>query len=49
VVLAFFISAIITPPDVMSQFLLAVPLCLLYVISIGIAWMMNRKPTAPSS
>jgi len=50
VVLAFFISAIITPPDIMSQFLLAVPLCLLYVVSIGIAWLMNRgKPAAPTS
>jgi sec-independent protein translocase protein TatC len=43
VVLSFFIAAIITPPDVMSQFLLAVPLCLLYVLSIGIAWAMRRN------
>jgi sec-independent protein translocase protein TatC len=43
VVLAFFISAIITPPDVMSQLLLAIPLCLLYVLSIGIAWLLGRN------
>jgi sec-independent protein translocase protein TatC len=43
VVLAFFISAIITPPDIMSQFLLAIPLCLLYVLSIGIAWLIGKK------
>jgi len=43
VVLSFFIAAIITPPDVMSQFLLAIPLCLLYVLSIGIAWLMSRN------
>jgi len=43
VVLAFFISAVITPPDIMSQFLLAVPLCLLYVVSIGIAWLLGKK------
>jgi sec-independent protein translocase protein TatC len=43
IVIAFFIAAIITPPDVMSQFLLAIPLCMLYVISIGIAWLMSRK------
>ncbi len=42
VVLAFLISAIITPPDIMSQFLLAVPLCVLYVVSIGIAWMVGK-------
>jgi sec-independent protein translocase protein TatC len=46
VVLAFFISAIITPPDIMSQFLLAIPLCLLYVFSIGIAWLLRKKKTA---
>lgn len=45
VVLAFFIAAIITPPDIMSQFLLAIPLCLLYVLSIGIAWLMRKKKT----
>jgi sec-independent protein translocase protein TatC len=28
---AFVVSAIITPPDVLSQFLLAVPMCLLYL------------------
>ena len=42
IVLAFFISAIITPPDVMSQFLLALPLCALYLVSIGIAWLIGR-------
>jgi sec-independent protein translocase protein TatC len=49
VVLAFFISAIITPPDVMSQFLLAVPLCALYLISIGIAWLIGRGAARSAS
>ncbi len=31
---AFFIGAVFTPPDVMSQFLLAVPLCMLYELGI---------------
>jgi sec-independent protein translocase protein TatC len=50
-VLSFLISAVITPPDIMSQFLLAVPLCLLYVLSIGIAWLLSKKKSAetPSS
>jgi sec-independent protein translocase protein TatC len=43
VVLSFFIAAIVTPPDIMSQFLLAIPLCLLYVFSIGIAWAMSKN------
>jgi sec-independent protein translocase protein TatC len=46
IVLAFFISAILTPPDVMSQFLLAVPLIALYYVSILIAWLVQRKPVA---
>lgn len=37
IVAAFVISAVVTPPDVVSQLLLAVPLCLLYEIGIFIA------------
>ena len=43
VVIAFVVGAVITPPDIMSQFLLAVPLCLLYVLSIGIAWLVDKS------
>src|SRR5690606_27531343 len=31
---AFVIAAVVTPPDVISQFLLAVPLCLLYEVGL---------------
>ena len=34
VVGAFVIAAVVTPPDVVSQFLLAVPLCLLYEVGL---------------
>ena len=34
---AFVIAAIITPPDVVSQFMLAVPMCLLYEVGIILA------------
>ena len=34
---AFVIAAIVTPPDVISQFMLAVPLCLLYEVGIIVA------------
>jgi len=43
VVIAFLLGAIITPPDVMSQFLLALPLCGLYIFSIGIAYLFGKK------
>jgi sec-independent protein translocase protein TatC len=46
VVVAFVLGAVLTPPDPTSQFLLAVPLCLLYVVSIGIAWIFGKKPSA---
>lgn len=43
---AFIIAAIVTPPDVISQFLLAGPLCLLYEIGIIFAsWLKNPAPT----
>lgn len=40
---AFVIAAIFTPPDVISQFMLAVPLCLLYELGIVIAATMIKK------
>jgi sec-independent protein translocase protein TatC len=43
VVIAFVVSAIITPPDVLSQLLLAGPLIVLYGLSIGIAWLFSRS------
>ena len=41
--LAFIIGAILTPPDAVSQVLLAVPVLGLYGISIGVAWMFGRR------
>lgn len=40
---AFVIAAIFTPPDVISQFMLAVPLCLLYELGIFIAAFMIKE------
>lgn len=41
VVLIFIIAALLTPPDVLTQFLMAGPLILLYIISIYIAKVFN--------
>lgn len=47
VVLAFVIAAVITPPDVISQLALAIPMCLLYEIGIlGAGWF--SKASRPS-
>src|SRR5690625_1229684 len=40
---AFVIAAIVTPPDVLSQFMLAVPLCILYEVGLWIAKSIERK------
>lgn len=47
VVGAFVIAAIVTPPDVVSQLLLAIPLCLLYEVGLILAPMFARVTQAP--
>ena len=47
IVVAFVIAAIVTPPDVISQLALAVPMCLLYELGIwGAQWFVqaSKKP-----
>jgi len=43
------IAAIITPPDVMSQILLSVPLVALYFASILVAWLFSTKKRDPAA
>ncbi len=43
IVIAFVIAAILTPPDPLSQIMMALPLMLLYGVSIGVAWLFGRK------
>ena len=47
VVLAFIIAAIVTPPDVVSQLALAIPMCLLYEVGIVGARYFARFSKAP--
>lgn len=44
---AFVIAAIVTPPDIMSQLLLAVPLCLLFEVGLLVAPLFVRVTQAP--
>ncbi len=46
VVVIFFIAALITPPDPLTQSLMAAPLTLLYIISIGVAKIFSTKDAA---
>ncbi|HZE92388.1 MAG TPA: twin-arginine translocase subunit TatC [Rhizobacter sp.] len=48
IVLAFIIAAVITPPDVVSQLSLAIPMCLLYEIGIWSAKIFIRHTQAPT-
>jgi sec-independent protein translocase protein TatC len=47
IVLAFVIAAIITPPDVVSQLALAIPMCILYEFGIFAAGYFNQYSKAP--
>jgi sec-independent protein translocase protein TatC len=47
VVGAFIIAAVVTPPDITSQFLLAVPLWLLFEIGLLVAPLFVRMTRAP--
>jgi sec-independent protein translocase protein TatC len=48
VVGAFVIAAIVTPPDVLSQFMLAVPMCLLYEAGVFLARFVGTRPKTES-
>lgn len=43
IVVIFILAAILTPPDVLSQLLMAGPMLLLYEVSIGVAWVFKPK------
>ena len=47
IVLAFVIAAIVTPPDVVSQLALAIPMCLLYEVGIWAAQLFIKHTNAP--
>jgi sec-independent protein translocase protein TatC len=48
VVIIFIVSAVLTPPDVLTQFLMAIPLLILYGVSILIVWIGQRNTTTAS-
>ena len=47
IVLAFVIAAIVTPPDVVSQLALAIPMCLLYEVGIWAARLFIKHTKRP--
>ena len=57
IVIAFFLGMALTPPDPMSQIMMAVPLCLFYELSVWGVWLKEKldfteraeKADAPSA
>lgn len=49
IVAAFVIGMVLTPPDVISQTLLAVPMCLLFELGLVVASLYNRTEKDPES
>ena len=47
IVLAFIVAAVITPPDIVSQLALAIPMCLLYEVGIWAAQLFIKHTKAP--
>jgi sec-independent protein translocase protein TatC len=47
IVVAFVIAAVVTPPDVISQLALAIPMCILYEIGIVAARWFVKASKAP--
>jgi sec-independent protein translocase protein TatC len=43
ILLIFIVAGVVAPPDVMSMFIFATPMLVLYGISIGIAWLVHPK------
>jgi sec-independent protein translocase protein TatC len=49
IVIAFIIAAVITPPDIVSQLALAIPMCLLYEVGIWAAQIFIKHTQAPAA
>ena len=45
----FVVAAVVTPPDPISQLMLAIPICLLYEISIWCVWLMEKRRAKESA
>ena len=45
ILIAFVVAAIFTPPDVPDQLAMAIPMCLLYGVSIGLVYIFGKPPT----
>lgn len=49
IVASFIVGAILTPPDVVSQVLMSVPMVVLYLVGVAVAWIFEPKSVAQQS
>lgn len=49
IVAAFVVAMVLTPPDVLSQFLMAVPMCLLFEVGVIIGRMIEKRRAASAA
>jgi sec-independent protein translocase protein TatC len=49
IVIAFIVAAVVTPPDVISQLALAIPMCILYEVGIWSAKLFIKHTKAPDA
>jgi len=49
IVLAFIVAAVVTPPDIVSQLALAIPMCILYEVGIWAAVLFIKHTQAPEA
>ncbi len=49
ILVIFIVAAALTPPDFISQFLLAIPLLALYALSIGVSYVFRQQPQEVAS
>jgi sec-independent protein translocase protein TatC len=45
ILVAFIVAAVVTPPDVPDQLAMAIPMCMLYGLSIALCYLFGKKPT----
>ena len=44
IIASFVIGAILTPPDVVSQVMMSIPMVALYLVGVAVAWIFEPKP-----
>jgi len=45
ILVSFIVGAALTPPDITSQLVMALPMCVLYFFSIGLAYVFGKRPS----